>query len=182
MEKVTSMGNMAQIYSPEQGRAVSSESAVATDSSNLASSAVNVEISTDGLNALHAYRRRPRSVVKDTIEATKGSLDEAMRRTDKLYQNFDSPYETDGDREIRKREVTEIIDSMWEQPSPSHHLIGEWAQHGKIINGRRTVTRGSDDIQYAMTRLFNDLKFDTKEDVYRSYSIMRYARAMMNLE
>lgn len=168
MEKITSTYNTQPAYSVTQPDTVQSTQ---SKESALASPAVSVNFSTNAM-LMSSYSRASASV-KATIDQTKGSLLEAIDETEKFYNNYDEG--TYGDHYIQAKGITDIIDSMWENNLFKRYQSGEWATHGKIINGRKTVLEGPDDIQWGMTRLFNDLKFDSKEHIYRSLSTMRYA-------
>lgn len=111
--------------------------------------------------------------VTATIKATLPKLEEAMEKTQQFYKNYDKG--TESDNYNQERDITKIVNNMWLTPNGIHYSVGEWAQHGKVINGRKTVTDGSADVQYGMTALFNDISFNTKKEVANTYSIMKYA-------
>lgn len=179
MEKVTNMNNAVQPYAPTQNEPTSSKSTSATNeqATITTSPAAEAEISVNGLNALNASRRYS---VQDTIDATQGTVYRILKRTKELYKNYDGiGYD---DMRIYGKDLKKKVDSIWEDPSSKTYEDYEWGQHGTTINGKRIVTKGSSDLQQSMTRFFNDLEFDSKDDFYRSAAIIEDAYNKMREE
>jgi hypothetical protein len=179
MEKVTNINNAVQSYAPTQNDPTSSKStSVTNEQATIADSpAAEVEISVNGLNALSANRRYS---VQDTIDATQGTVYRILQRTKELYENYDRiGYD---DMRIHGKDLKQKVNSIWEDPSSKTYEDYEWGQHGTTINGKRIVTKGSSDLQQSMTRFFNDLTFESKDDFYRSAAIIEDAYNKMREE
>ena len=178
MEKVT-MNNAVQTYAPTQNESASSKSTSATnEQATVADSpAAEVEISVNGLNALNASRRYS---VQDTIDATKGTVYRILQKTRSIYKDYYNI--EDNDMRIFVKDIKKDVDSIWEDPSTKTYEDYEWGQHGARIDGKRIVMKGSSELQQSMTRFFNDLKFDSKDDFYRSAAIIEDAYNKMREE
>ena len=176
MEKVA-MNNAVQTYTPTQNESTNAKSiSVTNEKAVIADSpAAEVEISVNGLNALNASSRYS---VQDTIDATKGTVYSILKKTKALYEDYDGLVYEDI-RYIYGKNLQKKVDSIWEDPSTKTYEDYEWGQHGTRINGKRIVTKGSSELQQSMTRFFNDLKFESKDDFYRSAVIIEDAYKKM---
>ena len=149
------------------------DSGVTVDHNEFDSPAATVELSDEGLAALDSSSSALYSV-NTTIKESIHYLTDAMDKTRQFYNNYD--ISTDDDIYVQGRDIKNIIDTMWQKNTGlNNYSPSDWAQHGKVINGRRTVTEGPSDVQATLTSLFNDLDFTTKKGINKSYSIMKSA-------
>ena len=180
MESV-SISNAARnaVDASTRAKEVSVTSEVASTVSDETSSepAYQISLSSESL-VLSASSNVNNQDVSATIRNTIGYIFQARDIAKGLLNNYD--YNTSNDNAVDVHDIRNNVNQAWGGGYPTN-TPDTWAAHAKYEYGRRIVIDGPENLRNAMTDVFNDLRFGSKDEVRDAYSTLNHCCVIMEL-
>ena len=181
IKESVSISNAARnaVDASTRAKEVSVTSEVASTVSDETSSepAYQISLSSESL-VLSASSNVNNQDVSATIRNTIGYIFQARDIAKGLLNNYD--YNTSNDNAVDVHYIRNNVNQAWGGGYPTN-TPDTWAAHAKYEHGRRIVIDGSENLRNAMTDVFNDLRFGSKDEVRDAYSTLNHACVIMEL-
>ena len=93
---------------------------------------------------------------------------------------YDYDEQTSNDISLASNTIRNLINRMWQSSTATHPTGDEWSEHGIYQYGRRVIIHGPMDVRSSMTRLFNDVSFNSKVKAENSYETIKRAYRVLS--